>query len=255
MRLRQVALIARKIAPVADQLAAVFDIKDGFRDPGVEVFGLRNAVMPMGGEFLEVLEPMRDGTAGGRYLDRRGGDVGYMVILHAGDALAERARLEAMGVRVVATSPKGRYCFTHFHPADCAGVLLSIEGVEGDADWAAPMSEWPAAGPDWRQRAAPDLVGISAVTLQSHDPLGACQRWCELLGRGAVTAGDGLSIALDRGAIRFVAPIDDHGAGVVGFDIEVRDARAALERARAAGLAVAGGAVEIGGVVIRPVSV
>ncbi len=59
---------------------------------------------------------------------------------------------------------------------------------------------------------------------------------------------------MGRGAIRFVSPVDDDGTGVVGLDIEVKDGHETLERARAAGLPVAAGAVEICGVVMRPVS-
>jgi len=36
--------------------------------------GLHNFLMPVGSNFLEVVAPSREGTAGGRYLDRRGGD-------------------------------------------------------------------------------------------------------------------------------------------------------------------------------------
>ncbi|HEY2710355.1 MAG TPA: hypothetical protein VGI95_20120 [Caulobacteraceae bacterium] len=255
MRLRQIAFMARKIAPVAQQLETVFGLQVGYRDPGVEVFGLKNVVMPVGGEFLEVLEPFRDDASGARYLARRGGDAGYMVILQDADALAHRERLEAMGVRVIARSRGETYRYTHFHPGDCAGVLLSIDSVNGDAAWAEPKSEWPPAGPDWRDYESEASLGISAVTIQSKDPLAACERWCALLDRPASTGGDGLQIQLDRGVIRFTPPVDDDGTGVVGIDIEVRDGHAALDRARSAGLPVAGGAVEIGGVVIRPVTI
>lgn len=254
MRLRQVALIAHKVQPIADQLGAVFGLQVGFRDPGVEFFGLKNVVMPVGGEFLEVLEPFRDDASGARYLARRGGDAGYMVILQDADALAHRARLEADGVRVIARSRGDPYRYTHFHPGDCGGVLLSIDSVDGDAAWEAPMSDWPPAGPDWRKHGSPDALGIAAVTIQSRDPLGACERWCHLLDRGACADGERLEIRLERGAIRFVSPVDDDGTGVVGLDIEVRDGHLALERARAAGLPVAAGAVEICGVVVRPVT-
>lgn len=254
MRLRQVALIAEKVQPVAEQLGAALGLKVGFRDPGVEHFGLKNVVMPAGGEFVEVLEPFRDDASGARYLARRGGDAGYMVILQDADALAHRARLEAGGVRVIARSQGGTYRYTHFHPGDCAGVLLSIDSVEGDPGWAEPMSEWPPAGPEWRRHISAEACGVRAVTVQSPDPFAACERWCALLDRPASTAGDSLAISLDRGAIRFVSPIDDDGTGVVGLDVEVRDAHAALQRARAAGLPVAGGAMQICGVVVRPVS-
>src|SRR6516165_703394 len=119
MRLRQVALIAHEIAPVARQLETAFGLEVGFRDPGVEVFGLTNVVMPVGGEFLEVVSPFRDDVSGARYLTRRGGDAGYMVILQDADALAHRERVAQMGVRLIAKSDRDRYCFTHFHPGDC----------------------------------------------------------------------------------------------------------------------------------------
>jgi hypothetical protein len=255
MRLRQIAFIAHELQPIADQLGAVFGLKVGFRDPGVEYFGLNNVVMPVGGEFLEVVSPFRDDATGARYPAPRGGDAGYMVILQDADALAHRARLEADGVRVIARSRDDTYRYTHFHPGDCAGVLMSLDSVEGDAGWREPRSEWPPAGPDWRSHQSDEALGISAVTLQSRDPLAACERWAYLLGRHASSIGDGFQISLERGAIRFVAPVDDDGAGVVGLDIEVKDAAAALDRARAAGLPVAGGAVQICGVVVRPIAV
>jgi hypothetical protein len=255
MRLRQIAFIAKALDPIGEQLNKVFGLNVGFRDPGVAYFGLNHIVMPVGGEYLEVVAPFRDDASGARYLARRGGDAGYMVILQDEDALPHRARLEKAGVRVIATSRGDDYCYTHFHPGDCGGVLMSIDSVVGDANWQAPKSDWPPAGPDWRAHESAEALGISAVTIQSRDPLSACERWCELLDRGARTGGDALEIGLERGAIRFVAPVDDDGTGVVGLDIEVKDAHAALDRARAADLPVAGGAVQICGVVIRPVQV
>ncbi|MFI4935355.1 MAG: hypothetical protein ACHP7N_12095 [Caulobacterales bacterium] len=255
MRMRQIALMSRKIDPIARQLDAVFGLKVGFRDPGVAYFGLANIVCPVGGEFLEVLEPIREDASGARYLARRGGDAGYMVILQDDDALSHRARLADQGVRVIATSREGRYTYTHFHPVDCAGVLLSIDSVEGDAAWTQPKSDWPPAGPEWRDHESDQSLGISAVTIQSRDPVGACERWCALLDRGASTEGDGLQITLERGVIRFASPLDEDGTGVVGLDIEVRDPHAVLERARAEGLPVAAGATQICGVVMRPVTV
>src|SRR6185437_8089099 len=127
MRLRQIAFIARELDPIAEQLNKVFGLNVGFRDPGVEYFGLRNVVMPVGGEFLEVVAPFRDDASGARYLNRRGGDAGYMVILQDADALAHRERLEKQKIRVIATSRGDDYRYTHFHPGDCAGVLMSID--------------------------------------------------------------------------------------------------------------------------------
>lgn len=255
MRLRQVALIAHKIAPVIDQLQQVFGLKEGHHDPGVDVFGLTNAVFPLGGEFLEVLEPFRPDASGARYLARRGGDAGYMIILQDAESYEHRARLEAAGVRVVARNQEGRrYHFTHFHPADTAGVLLSIESVEGDADWRAPKSDWPAAGDHWREQESDVSVGIPWVSMQAKDPVAAAERWAMLLDRPTGRAGDRMEIALDAGVIRFVEPVDADGTGVVGLGVAVRDPVAVLETASKLGLRTDAGAVAICGVAMEPVA-
>jgi hypothetical protein len=249
MRLRQVAYMAEKIAPVAAELEAVFDLHVGYRDPGVGVFGLANIVEPVGGEFLEVLEPMREDASGARYLQRRGGDAGYMVILQDADSLAHRERIAGMGVRVIAKSD-GRYRYTHFHPGDCAGVLLSIDSVEGDDYWREPKSDWPPAGRDWRGFESGESLGIAAVSIQNRHPDAAAARWAELL----ATPARGREIALERGVIRFVEPVDADGTGVVGLDVEVRDPAKVLAAAKAKGLGVEDGAVRICGVAMRPIA-
>jgi len=55
MRLRQVALVARDLDPVVADCSAVLGVEVAFRDPDVSTFGLRNAVMPDGDTFLEVV--------------------------------------------------------------------------------------------------------------------------------------------------------------------------------------------------------
>ncbi len=80
LRLRQIALVAHKLAPVEEALVDILGIEVCFRDPGIDHFGLENALLPIGNQLLEVVAPIREDTAGGRYLERRGGDGGYMVI-------------------------------------------------------------------------------------------------------------------------------------------------------------------------------
>ena len=210
--------------------------------------------MPVGGEFLEVLEPIRADASGARYLARRGGDAGYMVILQDADAFAHRARLEAEGVRVIARSREGRYRYTHFHPGDCAGVLLSIDSVEGDAAWEAPDSDWPPAHDHWRDFPSDISLGITAVTIQSRDPAAAAARWGMLLDEPVTAGADGPEIELSPGLIRFAPSIDADGTGVIALDMRVKDVDAVLASARAAGALTIDGVVHIGGVAVRPVA-
>ncbi len=101
MRIRQVALVAHQLEPVVADLCAVLGIEICFRDEGVGAFGLENALMPVGDTLLEVVSPIRSETSAGRYLERRGGDAGYMVLLQSEDLGADRQRLDRLGVRIV----------------------------------------------------------------------------------------------------------------------------------------------------------
>jgi hypothetical protein len=49
-----------------------------FVDPGVAEFGLKNFLISIGGDIIEVVAPVQPGTTAGRLLDKRG-DGGYMV--------------------------------------------------------------------------------------------------------------------------------------------------------------------------------
>src|SRR3954471_9464936 len=95
LRLRQIALVARSLERVERQLTSVLATEVCFRDPGVGKYGLHNALWALGGTFLEVVAPIRDGPAAGRYLDRRSGDGGYMCILDCDDLDERRTQLSA----------------------------------------------------------------------------------------------------------------------------------------------------------------
>ncbi|MGV8996590.1 MAG: VOC family protein [Parvibaculaceae bacterium] len=247
MRLRQIALVARDLEPLAAALHATLGLNVAYRDPGVAVFGLVNVVMPVGGEFLEIVQPVRDDASAARYLKRRNGDAGYMVILQDKDALAHRTRLLAAGVRKIAEH-EGRYTFTHFHPADFDGVLTSIDSVGNVADHLVSDSDWPPAGPDWRAHTSPaNVLGLPAVTIQSHEPEAAAKRWAAHLSSSVIGTK---IVRLTAGEIRFVPPIDEDGTGVIGIDVAVRNAAPVLAAARAAGLSVAGNAFQICGISI-----
>lgn len=119
MRIRQIALVARDMEPVVDGLCAVFDIAVAFRDPGIDIFGLRKAMLPVGDTFLEIVSPVRADTTAGRVLDRRGGDTGYMVILQTANLADDRARLAEVGVRIVWEITLDDIVAVHLHPRRC----------------------------------------------------------------------------------------------------------------------------------------
>jgi hypothetical protein len=242
--------VAHDLEPVVCDLNTVFGLRVAFRDPAVGVFGLINAVMPVGGEFLEVVQPVKADASAARYLKRRGGDAGYMLIFQSADALAHRKRLTGQGIRSIAQHDTPNYTFTHFHPGDFNGVLTSIDMVDDGASWREPMGKWPPAGKSWKEALAPeDVLGIAAADVQAREPGKVAERWGDLL----QVRREGDAVALDMGAIRFVHPVDADGTGVVGIDIAVRNPAAVLDRAKANGIPVKNGAVWICGTALRPV--
>ena len=76
LRIRQVALVARDLEPVVDHLCAVLGVDVCFRDPGIATFGLENAMVAVGSQFIEIVSPREAGTSAGRLLDRIGSDTG-----------------------------------------------------------------------------------------------------------------------------------------------------------------------------------
>jgi len=243
MRLRQVALVARELEPTVDALCDVLGIEVGFHDPGVEVFGLRNAVMPIGDTFLEVVSPDRPGTTAGRLLERRGGDGGYMVIVQSQQREADRARLEGLGVRVVWEAALDDAATLHLHPRDVGGAILSL-------DWMNPPESWRWGGPRWRDAVRTDAVRrIAGVELQADEPAAMARRWGEVLATPARADGGDFAIALkDGGAIRFGKDRDGRGEGVSGLVLEAADPARVRERARARGALREGGAIALCGV-------
>jgi len=241
MRLRQVALVARDLDRNVEELCEVLGIDVAYNDPNMVVFGLENAVMPVGETFLEIVSPAKEGTTAGRYLERRGGDGGYMLVLQVSDLDRERERVEKLGVRVVWEVELGRAKVIHLHPRDIGGSLVSFDQM---SEW--NEGEW--AGPDWRSKVRHDsTTGIVAAELQSDDPERSATRWSEALG----IPRRGLEIPLQEGTLRFVEAADGRGEGLGGVDIAAADASEVLKRARNRGLPVDGGCISLCGIRVR----
>ena len=246
MRLRQIALVARDLEPVVAELCTVLGIAVAFRDPDVAIFGLRNAVMPLGDTFLEVVSPAAADTTAGRLLERRGGDGGYMVIVQTEDLDAERERLTRLGVRIVWSIDLPDARSIHLHPRDVGGAILSLDTM-------VPPASWRWAGPNWERLVRTDTVcEITGVEIQGDDPMALAQRWSQVLDRPvAQTVGGTVRIVLDQGAIRFVRARDGRGEGVGGIDVAVPDREALLGRARQCGAPIGDGEIRLCGTRVR----
>ena len=217
MRLRQIALVARELRAVERPICDQLGLEVCYRDPGLEHFGLRHGLYPIGDHLLEVVVPRRAGTTAERYLDRRGGDGGYMVIVQTDDLDAERARLETENIRVVFEAKAEGIRGLHLHPKDVGGAILSIDQADPPASWA-----W--AGTDWtyhrREEIVHDLVGVE---IQAKAPADVAARWGRALGRPVVEGAEAPEIALDDATIRFVPDADGRGDGLAAASLVATD--------------------------------
>jgi hypothetical protein len=213
-RLRQVALVARDRDQVAGQLRQAFGWAQPFQDPGVGQFGLTNAVFAVGDTFLEVVAPARPGTTAGRYLERRGGDGGYMAIFQVPDIAAARGRLSRLGVRVVWTADLPGMAATHLHPKDVPGAIVSL-------DWASPEESWRWAGPSWTG-GAPEHApgGVTGLTIEVSDPAAAARRWASVLGIPSRGGRAAVTVLPESGQrLRFVPAPAGQGEGIAAVTL------------------------------------
>lgn len=250
LRVRQIALIARELAPVVDDIREVFGLEVAYRDLAVKTFGLENAVFPVGSQFLEVVAPIREGTAGGRYLDRRGGDGGYMVICQCDDHAPRKRRAAELGIRKALEHDEPEFRIMQLHPRDTGGCFLEIDEQLGDNALDGP---WAPAGKNWRAAVRTEVVrGIAAAEIQTPDPADLAARWGRIVELPVKDNATGQpSLHFDNAVVRFVKDTDGRGEGLGGVDLLVADRARLLAAAERRGKRVADDLVQICGVRFR----
>src|SRR3954468_9586957 len=175
-RVRQVVLAAADLDAVSYQLEQELGVHSPFRDEGVGHFGLRNAVYSLGSSFIEVVSPLREGTAVSRHIERCGGDSGYMVMFEVSDVSATRDRLDRLGVRIVWDTTHPDIVDLHLHPKDVGGALVALDITQPVGAWRWGGEAWPATAPT----TAPG--GVRGMTVAVADPDKAARRWAEVVG-------------------------------------------------------------------------
>lgn len=239
MRLRQVVIAARDLDATVDHLTAILGIAVAFRDPGVAEFGLVNAVMPIGDTFLEVVSPVVPTAPAQRFLDRRGGDGPYMVMLQTDRLDADRARIAALGIRVAWQLDLDDIRDTHLHPADVGGAILALDDAQ-------PPASWRWGGPDWARHVRTDVARtVTGVELTAPDPGPLAERWGRILDLPVGRHGAGRrTIALAPGHLGFSA---GDGPRISAYEIAVADPARVRAAAIARGLPVHDGGVTVAG--------
>ena len=244
LRLRQICLVAARLEPMVGDIAALMGLNVCYRDGNVARYGLENALLPVDTILLEVVAPVRSGTAAGRFLDRTGGRGGYMAIFSCDDP-DERARhAEQLGVRIANVIDHPPYHGVQLHPRDCRAAFIEFNHTTGSDNILGP---YPPAGPDWQKSIRKDVTqALIGVEMQSPDPQGLAEHWGRIVGIAATKtqSGEG-ELKLPNCSFRFVK-----GASEImsGLTFRVGDIAAVRAAATARGHAVSGDAFSLGGV-------
>ena len=249
---RQVCLVAETLEPVIADLKAVFSLKTAYVDPHVRSFRLENTLLAIGTDFIEVVAPIEENTAAGRYLERRGGDGGYMVIGQVETKEQQdacRARASDNGVRVAWETDGDEWKIMQLHPGDMRAAFFEV-------DWQArfdPQGFWmPAGGDGWQDTISTDAVSaIVGIELQGPDPQALAQHWADVAGVTVGQADGSPIVELANNRLRFVSDTDGRGPGLSGIDLQAVDREGIINRAKARGLATTADSVTIGGVHFR----
>ena len=249
LRLRQIAVMAPELSPVVDEFRDVLGLEVCFVDPGVGHFGLENALLPLGNQFIELLAPIRENTAGGRYLVRRNGAGGYMVITQCDDQAPRRERIAQLGIRLVTDHQGQEFVNMQLHPKDTGGSFFEIDEQTG-ADAHAPDGPWtPAGGAGWKQaQRLHRVTGIRAAEMQADDPDAVAKRWSSIADIAVSRDSDGNPcLVLDNATLRFVRCTDGRPEGLGGLDLEASDKAAVLAAAEARGCVTGDAEIMLGG--------
>ena len=225
MDIRQIVMVSALRDPIVDNLCELFECQVAFNDPGVGHFGLENAVIPIGTDFLEVVSPKENNTTAGRYLKKRNGDGGYMVIIQVDDFEMAKNHAKKNDIDIVWESDHQEAKAIHLHPKQMGGAIVSL-------DWMNPKESWKWAGPNWKEFVSKKRVErIVGVEIQSKDHQTIKNKWQSVLNIPEEKIGTN-EIHLNNTWIRFVEDNDGRGPGISTFYIEVNDKYYLKEKAK-----------------------
>jgi hypothetical protein len=250
IRLRQICLVAPHLEPLVGDIAAIMGLRVCYRDGNVGKYGLENALLPVDTILLEVVAPLRPGTAAGRFLDKTGGRGGYMAIFACNDPDQRARHAKEMGVRIANVIDHAPYHGVQLHPRDCRAAFIEFNHTDGSDDILGP---YPPAGPDWQRSIRKDVTqGLIGVEMASGEPHGLAEHWGRIIEIPVTQNQAGESeLKLANCNFRFVTGASDI---ISGLTFRVGDIAAVRGAARKRGLAVTGDSFLLGGVAFRLVA-
>lgn len=127
LNLDHVAIAVEDLDAAIDGYRSRYGVEPLHRER-VESQGVEEAMIPVGGSFVQLLQPLSADSPVGRFLARHGEGL-HHVAFAVPDIRAALTHLEAEGARLIDREPRvgGRGARIAFvHPADLAGTLIEL---------------------------------------------------------------------------------------------------------------------------------
>jgi len=133
LNLDHVAIAVSDLEAAIDGYRTRYRVEPIYREK-VESQGVEEAMIPIGGSFVQLLEPLGPETPVGRFLSKNGEGLHHVAyaVVSIEEALGH---LAASGARLIDSEPRvggrgGRIAFVH--PADLAGTLIELVELSDD---------------------------------------------------------------------------------------------------------------------------
>ncbi|OCK84149.1 hypothetical protein K432DRAFT_378895 [Lepidopterella palustris CBS 459.81] len=247
-RLRQVAFVTKDLERARYLLTKVLGTEVIFVDPAVEKWGLKNFLVALGGDIIEVVSPTRQDTTAARLLSKRG-DGGYMIIMQTADAKGRRDYIESKGLgKVIFSHENEDFVCVQYHPKGIKGGMMpELDAHRPTPENPTPItsrfSHWHACGPDYNSYSAAmkrhSNLHLSGLVCRLEpgdvDHEGAPRQWEEMFG----VARSRDLLAFTNARLGFTRGEEGKPEGLVSITIGVEGVEylnGILERARAEGL-------------------
>ena len=127
LNLDHVAIAVEDLDAAIDGYRSRYGVNPLYRER-VESQGVEEAMIPVGGSFVQLLQPLGDDTPVGRFLQRNGEGL-HHVAYAVPNIEAALAHLASEGARLIDEEPRigGRGARIAFvHPSDLAGTLVEL---------------------------------------------------------------------------------------------------------------------------------
>ena len=133
LNLDHVGIAVHDLDRAVDEYRVKYGITPLYRET-VSSQGVEEAMIPLGGSFIQLLQPLGPETPVGRFLAKKGEGVHHLAWAVA-DIEAAVEHLKAQGARMVDSEPRPggegtRIAFVH--PRDLAGTLIELVEPSGD---------------------------------------------------------------------------------------------------------------------------